>query len=211
VDKKKAKETAQAKKDKAERVLEILATEIEGDKSNTICSILKKCVIEKAKKEEKTMTDEDNKKKTDIIEDITNSCKFYSEIDMLSTEDRRVNAPKFVINYVVTHSILPKTKPVDDIIEKVLFFKEYADMVTFNYITTDSRPFVASKLNAAATAGSAGSTGEGSAQQPPNIKNSITVMPIADVLANVLTDIDSPYIAPYIIPNVYPEPVAASE
>jgi hypothetical protein len=67
-------------------------------------------------------------------------------------------------------------------------------VVYSNYVTTDSRPLLASKLNSY----------DKTAFTP-------TIIEIAYVLANVLTDIDSPYIAPYIIPNVYTKPVAAAE
>jgi hypothetical protein len=102
-------------------------------------------------------------------------------------------------NYVVTHSILPGTdNPFTDIIKPKLFFDtklylEKGHTIVFKYVTTDSRPLLASKLKS-----------YGKDFEP-------TFIEIANVLHSVLTDIDSPYIAPYIIPNVYPEPAAAAK
>jgi phosphoribosylpyrophosphate synthetase len=156
-----------------------------------LCTKLKE-FHKKKHEDDKNKTIEDSiKKNADILKEIVESCKSYSNIQTVHKNRTSYNV-KFVINYVVTHSILPKTQPVDDIIKKVLFFQEYADipaMVNFNYITTDSRPHVAKKLDPANIGSVNVTTGN------------IIVMPIANVLCDVLTNIDSPYIAPYIIPN----------
>ena len=93
-------------------------------------------------------------------------------------------------NYVVTHSILPKVEdPYNEIINQKLFFNiklysEKGHTIKFNYVTTDSRPLLVTKLNS----------------HDKKVFNP-TFIKIEGILQSVLTDIDSPYIAPYIIPD----------
>ena len=72
---------------------------------------------------------------------------------VLTIYEKKENLQNLTFNYVVTHSILPKADdPYNDIIKKKLFFDIPVDIkanhtINFNYVTTDSRPLLASKLN----------------------------------------------------------------
>jgi phosphoribosylpyrophosphate synthetase len=197
-----AKEAAKEAVKAAAEAKEAAEKQVLANTSGLINITLQKFVIKKKQTDRNEAEKDATKKKADILKDIVNSCIFFSEIDALPTEKRLDVIPNFVINYVVTHSILPKANPVDTIIKGVLFFNEYPpEMVTFNYTTTNSRPYVATTLT---------TNSDKLIEQPDSSgtithtmdKNKIIVLSITDVLADVFTDIDSQYIAPYIIPLI---------
>jgi phosphoribosylpyrophosphate synthetase len=189
------------------------------DKTKICSSTLKKCIIEKATREKEAAEIENKKKEAAILKEIIESCKFY--IDMcLAAEKPQTYKLSFVIHYVVTHSILPKTDPVKEIINNVLFFQEYAEidkMVAFKYTTTNSRPNVAKTLSIKPEVKPENVPGQPEAKPvkesvEPNQKTGIIIndiktgkieiLPIVDVLLDVFTNVDSQYIAPYIIPSM---------
>ncbi len=180
-----------------------LSTEIQTTSSPHSCeyitNILKSLHNKTITKNTLKDIDDKRKKEEDAFKDIITLITSYTGLSQRRQQQRRQQqqqqqylSPKFIINYIVTHSILPKDDPVKNIIKNVLFFEGYGDMVQFNYITTDSRPHLTKILT--------------SFKDLTNGKENIQVIPILDVLQSVLTDIDSPYIAPYIIPNAYPVP-----
>ena len=176
-------------------------TNVLAYKSGSIDNKLKRFVIIKKKTDQTEAKKDADKKKTDILKDIVNSCIFFGGIDALPTENRLATMPVFVINYVVTHSILPKANPVDTIINGVLFFNEYpANMVKFNYTTTNSRPYVATTLTTKTDEQMILLDKISGTITHTMGKNKIIVLSITDVLADVFTNVDSQYIAPYIIP-----------
>jgi len=205
----KAEADEKAAKAKAEKeaVKQEEETKVLDDKSGLIDNLLQKLVIQKKHTDKAEAEKDATKKKADILKDIVNSCIFYSGIDAASSTEKRLDVtPTFVINYVVTHSILPKANPVDTIIKGVLFFNEYpANMVTFNYTTTNSRPYVATTLTTNSNKSNITADSSTGTIIHTMDNNKIKVLSITDVLCDVLTNIDSPYIAPYIIPNVSPD------
>jgi phosphoribosylpyrophosphate synthetase len=194
-----APEAKAAKEEKAEK--EEAEKQVLEDKSGSIDNLLQKFVIKKKHTDKEEAEKDATKKKADILKDIVNSCIFFSEIDALPIEKRLDATPQFVINYVVTHSILPKANPVDTIIKGVLFFNEYpVDMVTFNYTTTNSRPYVATTLTTNSNKSNITADSSTGTITHTMDKNKIIVLSITDVLTDVFKNVDSPYIAPYIIP-----------
>ena len=149
-------------------------------RSENVCKILISLVEITKNKDEMKKLEDTKKKNREALNDIKTVISFYNNIDRhLSQDNRLTTAPKFVINYVVTHSILPKTQnPVNEIIKKVLFFQEYGNMVTFKYITTDSRPHLAEILKAASESNADGSDSTthpaAAGSQPPDISNIAT-------------------------------------